>query len=262
MQKAEKYIQARLQRFTDSCNNVLQILNMQKQVCDLSEDEVNKLDEKTREYYKAIKTNKDAIQVRIDFITGIFTNPVKTDASNDLVKSRTRGIFSTAKMYYHKAKTVYIGNKNNKEGVWLRDNLCSFKGDDYNGYVKDDYEYESSIDNKDVYDEVKKDLNKGKLTTEDIKKIAKQAKAMNMTIKDYLAYCGFNTQSMPDGGILVSEAVNKESTFWNRTENSCGANGYKVNDVNAKENYTVLLTDRSYQNAQNKGTHFIYFRTR
>ena len=256
MQKAEKYIQARVQRFAQSCSRVVDILKMQMKVCDLSEDQVAKMDKKTRTMYEKIAGCREMIQARIQYVTDIFTNAIDYDNSDDTVINRTKSIFQTAKDYYAKDKTVYIDKGHNGDGVNLKDNIVSYKGTKYNQEVIDYGGSEATdVDGARARNRVIADMNKGKLSRDDVIKIAKQAREMNMTIKDYLAYCGFNVTAMKDGGYLVTRDFHTRT----RKEEYDGASGYSVSISKPIEENVTLVDEIGYDAAQNRNSNFFYF---
>ena len=98
-------------------------------------------------------------------------------------------------------------------------------------------------------------MNKGKLSRDDVTKIAKQAREMNMTIKDYLAYCGFNVTAMKDGGYLVTRDFHTRT----RKEEYDGASGYSVSISKPIEENVTLVDEIGYDAAQNRNSNFFYF---
>lgn len=87
------------------CSNVLDILNMQLQVCDLSEEQVASMDSNTRSFYDEIVSDRAAIESKIRMVADIFTKPVKIGKKAFETNERTKSIFDTAKEYYSKDKT-------------------------------------------------------------------------------------------------------------------------------------------------------------
>ena len=256
MQKAEKYIGVRVQRFTESCNKVLDILKLHLQVCDLTDDQVSDLDDVTAGMYKSIKSAKAAIEKKIQMVMDIFTKPITADKEKDTVNKRTKSIFETAKEYYSKDKTVYIDKGHNGKGIDLNDKLVAYKGSRYNYWVKDWYDGDADTEDIRVCRErVRYDLNNGKLSGDDIIKIAKQAREMNMTIKDYLTYCGFDTTALKDGGYLVT----RDYLIDKRHERHGGASGYSVTISKPIEENVKLVDDLLYQGNQNDNKNFFFF---
>ncbi len=102
---------------------------------------------------------------------------------------------------------------------------------------------------------VNADLKKSNLKSADINKIGTHAKDMNMTVKNYLEYSGFDVSEMKDGGYLVSggssDRTRKVWTF--------GANGINVSQSGAKEEYLGLISNETYRNHKNRGKNFFYF---
>ena len=254
MQKAESYIQVRLLRFSQSCSSVLDILNAQLQVCDLSEEQVASMDPVTRSLYDEILSSREAIESKIRMVAEIFTKPVKTDKKMVEASERTKSIFDTAKEYYSKDKTTYIGNKNYKNGINLADKISCMRGKDINQEAKQ--HFGGGVEGYYTSEELQKNIKAAKLSQADIAKIAKQAKEMNMTIKDYLAYCGFDVSDMGNAGYLVTKEYNMEHfDYWSgRGGKEKGASGYNANILKPIEENVMLIkyTDPDDPNKKEK----------
>ena len=79
---------------------------------------------------------------------------------------------------------------------------------------------------------------------------------MNMTIKDYLAYCGFDVSDMGNAGYLVTKEYNTEHfDYWSgRGGKEKGASGYNANILNPIEENVMLIkyTDPEYHDQKEK----------
>ncbi|MBQ7425207.1 MAG: hypothetical protein IJV21_02975, partial [Lachnospiraceae bacterium] len=172
-----------------------------------------------------------------------------------------KSIFENAQEYYAKDKTVYI--KNGEANTDLEDKLTVHYGKEYY-----DKKSDSTIDRaKHVRDDGNKHVKDSGLTADDIKKIGVQAKANNMTVKQYLAYCGFDVSDVQDEGMLVYRG------FWERHGISLTAatgrlDGYKMND-NKSSDSTIYLKNHVYTQEwiegkkeyyKNENTGYYYFK--
>ena len=234
MQKCEKYVQDRTNRFVATCNVFIECLNVHKQVADLSQDIVDSMSTETRKIYDSIKSSKESINTIIDDVVGYIFRGYKdekdmTDEEKKDVKENGKGVFAVATDYYNKDKTVFIDTGN--KYVDLKDKLTVKKPSEYFEYGyhcenvtlmgKPTGEKKSNaeaIANK-IYDHVTNNMNGSGLTTSDISKIRDWARKNKMTIKEYLAYCGFDVSNLEDG-ILVRGAY--------KNNHAAGASGYHV----------------------------------
>jgi hypothetical protein len=258
MQKAEKYIQARINRFGETCSTVLDILNAHLAVCDLTADQVKNMDPVTRQMYDEIKSDRSAVEAKIQFVTDIFTKPLTTSDIKGKEKVLAKSIFESADNYYKKDKTVYIDKGHNGAGIDLKDKLVARKDTEYQNRLHQNHGY-AVIEHNGKYTyfhfakgyvrkDVNNDLKKSKLSRDDIIKIAKQARSLNMTIKDYLAYCGFDVTDLKRGDILVSRGY----AIGDGDYEGAGASGYTVTTQKPIEENVKMVnvhfenTDRNF----------------
>ncbi|WP_022770408.1 hypothetical protein [Butyrivibrio sp. NC2007] len=236
MQKCENYLKVRTTRFIATCNVFLEYLEIHKQVADLTQEQVDAMDADTRKMYDNIKSSKESINTLIDEVMGcIFRGfgdekKMTAEEKKDL-QQNGKGVLAVATEYYNRDKTVYIdtGNKN----IDMKDKLTVRKPSEY---VEYGYKSETKsimgnpvieTDNADwiaqkVWNHVNNDFNNSGLTTADINKIRDQARKNGMTIKEYLAYSGFDVSNLGDG-ILVRCPY--------KNNHAAGASGYHVGNT-------------------------------
>lgn len=210
--------------------------------------------------YDKIKSAKSAVEMKFQAITDVFNNPVK--AADDDTTKKTKGIFETAKDYYAKDKTVYI-DKGSKE-INLKDQLAVRTGLDYRYVHNKEYAYKKKDDNSykitcKIKDAVQKDFDDiSSLKSSDIDHITEQAKANGMTIKEYLAYCGFDVNSLGNG-LLVHNG-------YRGGHRSCyrgGATGFHI-DTNKEDSVKVFDRGKNEKDPwiydiNDKDSHFLFF---
>ena len=255
MQKNENYLQVRVERFMTSCNVFLECLKAHKELNELTQEQVDAMDEQTYTLYKNIKSTNHSIDSMVNKVKNIFFGTGKDK------EVYGKSIFENAQEYYAKDKTVYI--KNGEANTDLEDKLTVHYGKEYY-----DKKSKDVIDRaKHVRDDGNKHVKESGLKADDIKKIGEQAKANNMTVKQYLAYCGFDVSDVQDEGMLVYRG------FWERHGISLTAatgrlDGYKMND-NKSSDSTIYLKNHVYTQEwiegkkeyyKNENTGYYYFK--
>lgn len=237
MQKSEKYIQQRMNRFLSTCNVYIECLKAHKMLANLTPEQIEGMDKETRSIYDRIKSSKASIDTLTEdliarIMRGSKAEKDMTEEEKKDLKENGKGVFAVAADYYSKDKTVFIDTGN--KYVDLKDDLRVITGSTYHicHYNNDVDGKHRNVTNGDevataVRKQVDRDFAGGGLSSDDITKIYNHAKKNGMTLKEYLRYCGFNVDNIGNG-ILVRKSY--QGGGW--TCYRAGASGYHVGTYN------------------------------
>ena len=171
MDKANKSIQLRLNRYLQNCRALLGVMGYQQKVADLSQDEIDALDEDTKEIYKNTVTGSYDIGRFVKSIMYTITGNKESEKAEEQA-----GILDRSKEYYSKNRTAFIDvNGQNISEIALSKNLTTLNSENFD------------------LDTVR---NASALNERQIKRIAEQAKKRGMTILQYLKSVGFDVSAL------------------------------------------------------------------
>ncbi|MBP5413799.1 MAG: hypothetical protein ILN61_00960, partial [Lachnospiraceae bacterium] len=226
MQKATKYFEGRLTRFIDSCGKIMEILDYHKKVAALTVEQVASMSAPTRAIYERIKSSAGAVAQKLSMIADFFFGTNKNNNNNNnTTKNQQKGIFETAENFQKKDRTVYIDYGHNGKGINLKDKIDICGGSTTYRKLWHIFNVDRDQICKQIKDGMEKDIYGAGLKKEDIDKIAKQAKALNMTIPEYLEYCGFDVSLLKaHPGILLNGCKTEKSGWWTYEADFTGYN--------------------------------------
>ena len=186
MDKANKSIQLRLNRYLKDCRALLGVLGYQQKVADLSEEEINSLDEDTKEIYRNTVTGSYDIG---RFVKSILYSITGNKESDNLEEQA--GILDRSREYYSKKRNTFIDvNGQNISEIKLSDKLGTVNSENFD------------------LDTLR---NASALNERQIKRIAEQAKKNGMTVLQYLKKMGFDVSALEKSKRTVFLSTLQES---------------------------------------------------
>ena len=171
MDKASKAIQSRVNRYVNNCRIVMEALKAHKNVANLTQEQIDALDEDTRSTYTNIKSSAYDIEKYMKKTLRTITGDKTSDNEDE-----NNGIVDRISQYYSKDRLIYIDvDKKEIKEIGLSDKLKTQNSEKF------DY---------------KNNEKKSPLTAAQIKKIVEKANSLNMTPLQYLEFVGFDVSEL------------------------------------------------------------------